>query len=150
MYKNDQVIRRYSEGFKLKILTELSAGRYSKRELSRIYGLQSSTVNEWIKKYDRQDLMNTRIMIENHDEITRVKALQKKDCSIKEVVAKKDLEQLVNDSYLKTIAELHGYRNGCVIKKVKHASLMQTIARSGNISIEKVGKSYDLKRGVVM
>ncbi len=50
MYKNDKVTGRYSEGFKLKILSELSTGKYSKRELSGIYGLQSSTVNEWIKR----------------------------------------------------------------------------------------------------
>lgn len=43
MYQNDQVTRRYSEAFKLKILAELSTGKYSKRELTRIYGLQSST-----------------------------------------------------------------------------------------------------------
>ncbi len=77
MYKNEYVTRRYSEAFKIKILTELSSGKYSKRELSRIYGLCSSTINEWIKKYDRKDLMNTRIMIENQDEISRIKALQK-------------------------------------------------------------------------
>ena len=59
MYKNDHVTRRYSEGFKLKILDELSTGKYSKRQLSMIYGLRSSTINDWIKKYDRKDLMNT-------------------------------------------------------------------------------------------
>ena len=39
MYKNDGVTRRYSEGFKLKILSELSTGKYSKRQLARIYGI---------------------------------------------------------------------------------------------------------------
>src|SRR5690606_11479198 len=74
MYKNDQVTRRYSEGFKLKILAELSTGKYSKRQLCLIYGLRASTINGWIKKYDRKELMNTRIMVENQDEISRVKA----------------------------------------------------------------------------
>ncbi len=46
MYKNDQVTRRYIERFKLKILSGLSIGKYSKIELSRIYRLQSSTINE--------------------------------------------------------------------------------------------------------
>ena len=55
MYKNDGVTRRYSESFKLKILAELSTGKFSKRQLSRVYGIQSSTINEWIKKYDRKD-----------------------------------------------------------------------------------------------
>ena len=77
MYKNDGVTRRYSESFKLKILSELSTGKYSKRQLSRIYGIQSSTINEWVRKYDRKDLMNTRIMVQTKDEISRLKELQK-------------------------------------------------------------------------
>jgi len=40
MYKNDGVTRRYSESFKLKILSELSTGKYSKRQLGLIYGIQ--------------------------------------------------------------------------------------------------------------
>jgi transposase-like protein len=117
MYKNEHVTRRYSEGFKLKILSELSTGKYSKRELSRIYGLQPSTVNEWIKKYDRKDLMNTRIMIENQDEISRVKALQKEIEQLKNLLLKKDLDQLVNDSYLEVAAEMLGYKNVAELKK---------------------------------
>jgi len=117
MYKNERVTRRYSEGFKLKILSELSTGKYSKRELSRIYGLQSSTINEWIKKYDRKDLMNTRIMVENQDEISRVKALQKEIEQLKKLLLKKDLESLMNDSFLEIAAEKLGYKNVAELKK---------------------------------
>jgi len=117
MYKNDQVTRRYSEGFKLKILAELSTGNYSKRDLSRIYGLRSSTVNGWIKKYDRKDLMNTRIMVENQDEITRLKALQKEIEQLKKLLLKKDLEQLASDSYMEVAAEKLGYKNVAELKK---------------------------------
>jgi transposase-like protein len=123
MYKNDKVTRRYSEGFKLKILSELSTGKYSKRELSRIYGLQSSTVNEWIKKYDRKDLMNTRIMIENKDEITRLKELQKEIEQLKKLLIKKDLDQMVNDSYLEVAAEMLGYKNVVELKKKLNTQL---------------------------
>jgi len=117
MYKNERVTRRYSEGFKLKILSELSTGKYSKRELSRIYGLQSSTINEWIKKYDRKDLMNTRIMVENQDEISRVKALQKEIEQLKKLLLKKDLELLANDSFMEVAAEKLGYKNVAELKK---------------------------------
>jgi transposase-like protein len=117
MYKNDMVTRRYSEGFKLKILSELSTGKYSKRQLSNIYGLRSSTINDWIKKYDRKDLMNTRIMVENQDEISRIKSLQKEIEQLKKLLLKKDLELLVNDSYLEVIAEKHGYKNVAELKK---------------------------------
>lgn len=117
MYKNEFVTRRYSEGFKLKILTELSTGKYSKSELSRLYGLRTSTINNWIKKYERSDLMNTRIMIENQDEISRIKSLQKEIEQLKKALVKKDLEQLANDSYLEVAAEKMGYKNVAELKK---------------------------------
>ena len=123
MYKNDNVIRRYSEGFKLKILDELSTGKYSKRQLSNIYGLRSSTINDWIKKYDRKDLMNTRIMVENQDEISRLKSLQKEIEVLKKLLLKKDLDQMVSDSYLEVAAEMMGYKNVAELKKklnIKH------------------------------
>ncbi len=37
MYKNDRVTRRYSEPFKLKILAELSTGKYTKSQLGKLY-----------------------------------------------------------------------------------------------------------------
>ena len=117
MYKNDGIIRRYSEGFKLKILSELSTGKYSKRQLARIYGVHSSSVNEWIKKYDRKDLMNTRVMVETKDEISPLKALQKEVEQLKELLIKKDLDQLVADSYLKVAAENLGYKSIEELKK---------------------------------
>ena len=120
MYKNDQVIRRYSEGFKLKILAELSTGKYSKKQLATIYGLERSTINDWIKKYDRKDLMNTRIMIENDDDLSRIKALQKEIEQLKKVIIKKDIEMLVNDSYLEVLAEKYGFKNVAELKKNKN------------------------------
>ena len=117
MYKNDGVTRRYSESFKLKILSELSTGKYSKRQLARIYGISSSTINEWIKKYDRKDLMNTRIVVETKDEISRLKALQKEVEQLKKLLIKKDLEHLVKDSYLEVAAENLGYKDVEELKK---------------------------------
>ena len=117
MYKNGKVIRRYSESFKLKILAELSTGNYSKRQLSRIYGLQSSTINEWIKKYDRKDLMNTRVIVETKDEISRLKALQKEVEQLKDLLIKKDMDKLILESYLEVAAENLGYKNAEELKK---------------------------------
>jgi len=117
MYKNDGVTRRYSESFKLKILAELSTGKYSKRSLSRIYGIPSSTINEWVRKYDRKDLMNTRVIVETKDEISRIKALQKEIELLKELLIKKDLDKLVLDSYLEVAAENLGYKSVEELKK---------------------------------
>jgi len=111
MYKNDGFVRRYSEGFKLKILAELSTGNYSKKKLGEIYGINRTTINEWIKKYDRKDLMNTRVIVETQDETTRLKALQKEIKQLKELLIKKDLDRLVLDSYLEVAAEKLGCKS---------------------------------------
>jgi len=117
MYKNDRVTRRYSEPFKLKILAELSTGKYTKSQLGKLYGIAPTTINEWIKKYERKDLMNTRVMVETNDEISRIKALQKEIEQLKKLLIKKDLNQLVDDAYLEVAAKKLGYKNVLELKK---------------------------------
>ncbi|MFT5512160.1 MAG: transposase-like protein [Bacteroidia bacterium] len=117
MYQNDKVVRRYSESFKLKILDELSTGNYSKKKLGNLYGVNPSTINEWIRKYDRKDLMNTRILVENIDETSRLKALKKEIEQLKNLLIKKDLAKLVDDSYLEVAAKNLGYKSVEELKK---------------------------------
>jgi transposase-like protein len=117
MYKNDGYVRRYSESFKLKVLAELTKGNHSKRQIGLIYGVQSSTINEWIRKYDRKDLMNTRVLVQTDDEITRIKALQKELKLLKELLIKKDLDKLINDSYLEVVAKKLGFKDVQELKK---------------------------------
>ena len=117
MYKNDKVIRRYSESFKLKILDELTNGKLNKSQLGKLYGINPTTINEWIKKYERKDLMNTRIKVETKDEITRIKALQKEIEQLKKLLLKKDLDAMVEESYLEVAAEKLGYKNVVEFKK---------------------------------
>ena len=110
-------MRRYSESFKLKVLAELTKGNHSKRQIALTYGIQSSTINVWIKKYDRKDLMNTRVTVQTDDELSRIKALQKELKQLKDLLIKKDLEKLVNDSYLEVAAENLGYKDVQELKK---------------------------------
>ena len=117
MYKNDKVIRRYSEPFKLKILDELSTGKLNKSQLGKLYGINPTTINEWIRKYNRKDLMNTRIKVETKDEISRIKALQKEIEQLKKLLIKKDLDAMVLDSYLEVAAEDLGYKSVAELKK---------------------------------
>lgn len=117
MYKNDGYVRRYSESFKLKVLDELSKGNHSKRQVGLLYGIQPSTINEWIKKYNRKDLMNTRVLVQTDDELTRIKALQKELKQLKELLIKKDLDKLIDDSYLTVAAKKLGYKDALELKK---------------------------------
>jgi transposase len=117
MYTNDGINRRYSEGYKLKVLAELSTGKYNKTEIGRIYGINRTTLNKWIEKYDRKDLMNTRVTVETTDEIGRIKALQKEVQQLKDLLLKKDLDNLMLDSFLEVAAENLGYKSVDELKK---------------------------------
>jgi transposase-like protein len=117
MYRNDKVIRRYSEPFKLKILDGITTGKLNKNQLGKLYGIAPTTINEWIRKYNRKDLMNTRVKVETKDEITRVKELQKEIEQLKKLLLKKDLDALVLDSYLEVAAEDLGYKSVAELKK---------------------------------
>lgn len=117
MYNNDGINRRYSEGYKLKVLAELSTGKYDKTELSKLYGINRTTLNKWIQKYDRKDLMNTRITVETTDELSRIKALKKEVDQLKSLLLKKDLDALMLDAYLEIAAENLGYKDVSDLKK---------------------------------
>ena len=117
MYKNDKVIRRYSEPFKLKILDELTTGKLNKNQLGKLYGINPTTINEWIRKYNRKDLMNTRVKVETKDEITRIKELQKEIAQLKKLLLKKDMDALIEDSFLEVAAEKLGYKSVLELKK---------------------------------
>ena len=53
MLKDDRAIKRYSENFKLKVLSEIEHGRLNKTEACRVYGMAHPTLLKWIKKYSK-------------------------------------------------------------------------------------------------
>jgi transposase-like protein len=117
MLKNKQTIKRFSESVKLQVLSELSEGKYTKRELSRMYNVGPSTITDWIHKYGRIDLLNQRINIESMDELKRIHALQKENAQLKDLLFKKNLDQLVLDSYLEVAAKQLGMKDAEELKK---------------------------------
>ena len=117
MYKNDKVIRRYSESFKLKVLDKLTTGKLNKNQLNKLYRINPTTINECIMKYVRKNLMNNRIKVETKDEITRIKELQKEIEQLKKLLLKKDLDAIVLDSYLEVAAEKLGFKSTIELKK---------------------------------
>jgi transposase-like protein len=91
--------------------------------LSRLYGVASSTINDWVRKYDRMDLMNTRVIVETKDEISRLKELQKEIEQLKKLLLKKDIEQLMNDSFMEIAAKKLGYKSVQEFKKKTDTNL---------------------------
>ena len=117
MDKNNFVTKRYSEGFKLKILSELSSGKYSKNELAKRYGLNVTTITRWVVGYKRFDLMNKRVVIQNPGEASQLQALRKELEQLRKLLVRKELELLAGESYLEVVARQHGYKDVEELKK---------------------------------
>ena len=117
MLKDKHTIRHFSESFKLKVLAELSEGKYTKGQLSRLYTIGYTTINDWVHKYKREDLMNQRITVNTMDELSKLKAQEKEIAKLKELLIKKDLDALVLDSYLEVAAKELGFKSAAELKK---------------------------------
>ncbi|WP_143519926.1 hypothetical protein [Reichenbachiella sp. 5M10] len=69
--------------------------------------------------------------METTDEIGRIKELQKEVQQLKDLLLKKDLDNLMLDSYLEVAAENMGYKSLDDLKKnFKHQALMRAVGKS--------------------
>jgi transposase len=117
MLKNKHTIKHFSESIKLKVLSEISQGKYTKREISKIYNISYTTINDWVHKYKREDLLNQRVTIETMDDLSRVQTLQKENSKLKDMLVNKDMDMLVLKSYLEVAAEQLGFKDAEELKK---------------------------------
>lgn len=140
MLKDDRTVKSYSESFKLKLLSELSDGKYSKNEIRRVYGVSLGSLDYWIKKYRRFDLLNQRLKIETMDELDKLKKLEEENKKLKELLIKKEVDGLMNEGYLEYAAKQLGYKSVEELKKAKALALMSTAIKVQDQKICSVGK----------
>jgi transposase-like protein len=117
MLKDNRIIRTYSESFKLKVLSEIESGRYSKSESGQVYGISQGSIYRWIKRYSKFDLLNQRIRIETMEEKDQIKSLKKEISQLKEALANKDVKLLVNEALLEVLRKELGYKSIDELKK---------------------------------
>ena len=111
MLKDNRTIKRYSESFKLKVLSELGSGKFTKNEIVRIYGIGQGTVYGWIKNYSRFDLLNTQVKVQTMDEKDKVKSLEKRIKQLEKLLVEKDLTHLTDQVYLEDAIRQLGFKD---------------------------------------
>ena len=68
-------VRRYSEAFKQQVVQEVESGQGSVQELRRKYGLSANTIQYWIKRIGKLELLPKLIRVEKPDEKDRKPSL---------------------------------------------------------------------------
>ena len=84
---------RYSESFKLKVVSEIEEKGLSIAEVQRKYDIRgSATIQGWLKRFGKNHLLGKVIRIETMDEKDRIKALEEELKQYKSALAEATLE----------------------------------------------------------
>ena len=100
--------------------------------------MNRTTLNKWIEKYDRKDLMNTRITVETTDEIGRIKALSKEVEQLKTLLLNKDLDKLVLDAYIE-VAYTRTVKGFCYLALITDLYSRKIVGFDVSDSLEQAG-----------
>jgi transposase-like protein len=115
MTKSKKSYYRYSICFKEKVIEEVSSGS-GISEVCRRYGINgTSTVQSWIKKFGRDELLNTVVRIEMKGERDRLKELESENRALKIVVAEKTMAL----DAMEKLVEIANEHYGTDLKKIE-------------------------------
>jgi transposase-like protein len=112
---------RYSEAFKLQVLRELSEGKFpSIQAAARTYGIRgNSTIQKWMQRYDRTDLLRKVVRVETPKEVSEAKQLRQRVRELEKALADAHLDMRLADAYLQIACQSAGIKDVDAFKK-KH------------------------------
>lgn len=98
---------RYSEAFKRQVVDEIAQGKYTTSYNARqAYGIRGGdTVNRWISKYGRDDLLPKRIRIETMKEKDQLKEARKRIRDLEAALADAHIDQCLEHAFLEIACE---------------------------------------------
>ena len=113
---------RYSEAFKHQVVSELESGKFSSAfAAARGYGIRGGgTIQAWLHKYGRSDLMPRRMTITSMAEQDEKKVLQKRVRDLEKALADTHMKELLGEAYL----ELACKRMGLEVEEFKKKAAM--------------------------
>ena len=85
---------RYSEAFKMKVVSELEKGKFKTMgEAARIYQINGSeTIQNWLRKYGKNHLLDRVVRVQTRTKIDRIKQLEKEKSDLEKALEKSQIE----------------------------------------------------------
>lgn len=113
------VIRRYSEAFKVQVVSELESGQLrSIGEARRLYGIVGGeTVVSWLKKYGKERHLPRIMRVETLDERDQLKQLRQENDRLKKALADEHMKASLYESWLEIACEEFGVEDVDGFKK---------------------------------
>ena len=113
----DQV--RYSEAFKLQVVSELETGKVgSQNEARERYGIGCvSTISKWIRKYGKNHLAAKVIRVETSKDRDVMKALKRRIRELEKAVVDAKVQEVLHKAYFEIVCEKYGVTDPEELKK---------------------------------
>ena len=114
-----KTVMRYSEAFKLKIVSELETGKLSCiNEARKRYGISGcGTVQYWLQKYGKNHLLNKVIKVQKADEQDELKRQKVRIRKLEKALADAHLDSIIEKEYFKMACEVANIDNPEEFKK---------------------------------
>ena len=107
-----EILIRYSEAFKHQIIQELKSGKFNSIDEAReMYGIGKGTINRWLQKYDRRDILPRKVRIEMPDEQSQLKKLKKRVRDLEKAVADSKVREIINQAHFEVLCEQMGIKD---------------------------------------
>ena len=113
MSSDERRNRKFSDGFKIKKVRELEAGKVRRCDLIKEYGVTQATISRWMDKFGSMKSKKERVVVETDSETAELVRLRKQLAELERTVGQK---QLLIDFQAKMI-EIAEQTYGVDIKK---------------------------------
>jgi len=115
---NKEVLR-YSEAFKLQVVSELESGKFECIfEARKRYGIRGcGTIERWIRKYGKNHLLNKVIVVKTTNERDQLKAMKKEIHELKSALSDAHLDLRLEKAWLKIACRQAGIEDVDTFKK---------------------------------
>jgi len=114
-----KIVYRYSEAFKLQVVSELESGKLANLAEARLrYGVPGKeTISKWLKKYGKSAQLARIVRVETPNERDHLKKLRQENDRLKKALADEHLKALLYESWLEVACEEFGVQDVDAFKK---------------------------------
>jgi transposase-like protein len=100
----------YSEAFKMQVVQEISRGKFvSIMQAQKAYGINGgTTIQGWIKKYGKEELLPKRVRVETMSEIDELKEAKKRIRDLEKALADSHMDYCLERAFLEIACEEMG------------------------------------------
>ena len=120
----------YSDAFKMQVVEEIGQGRFTTiSQAQNAYGIcGTATIQQWIKKYGRPELMSKRVGVETMTETDELKEAKKPI---------RDLEKALPDSHMDYCLERAFLEIACLVERCTKFTVLKKLDRKSAFSMHK-------------